>query len=88
VTTFTSPPAWGPASPPSSAPPLAGALFAAEVMYRSPDFESEAIIPAALASIIAYCTFGMAFGWTPLFVLPDAVSRGLTFNNRCSSSPT
>src|SRR5262249_31059076 len=28
--------------------PLAGALFAAEVLYRSPDFESEVIIPAAL----------------------------------------
>ena len=27
--------------------PLAGALFAAEVLYRSPDFESEVIIPAA-----------------------------------------
>jgi CIC family chloride channel protein len=33
--------------------PLAGALFAAEVLYRSPDFESEVIIPAALASITA-----------------------------------
>ena len=49
--------------------PLAGALFAAEVLYRSPDFESEVIIPAALSSIIAYCTFGWAFGWEPLFTL-------------------
>ena len=44
--------------------PLAGALFAAEVLYRSPDFESEVIIPAGLASVIAYCTFGLVrFGW-------------------------
>jgi CIC family chloride channel protein len=35
--------------------PLAGAMFAAEVLYRSPDFESEVIIPAGLASVIAYC---------------------------------
>src|SRR5262245_48618395 len=45
--------------------PLAGALFAAEVLYRSPDFESEVIIPAALACISAYCTFAFAFGWEP-----------------------
>lgn len=37
--------------------PLAGALFAAEVLYRSPDFESEVVIPAALACITAYSTF-------------------------------
>jgi CIC family chloride channel protein len=49
--------------------PLAGALFAAEVLYRSPDFESDVIIPAGLASVTAYCTFCLAFGWTPLFNL-------------------
>ena len=37
--------------------PLAGVLFAAEVLYRSPDFESEGIIPAGLAGVIAYCKF-------------------------------
>src|SRR5712692_3820136 len=47
--------------------PLAGAIFAAEVLYRSPDFESEVIIPSGLASVIAYCTFGLVFGWAPLF---------------------
>lgn len=61
--------------------PLAGALFAAEVLYRSPDFESEVIMPSALSSITAYCTFGLAFGWTPLFYLsPETVSL-LTFNS-------
>ena len=61
--------------------PLAGALFAAEVLYRSPDFESEVIIPAALASITAYCTFGLVFaywsgiGWEPLFDMPPERSQ-------------
>jgi CIC family chloride channel protein len=61
--------------------PLAGALFAAEVLYRSPDFESEVIIPAGLASVTAYCTFGLAFGWAPLFSLPPEVLASLTFTN-------
>jgi CIC family chloride channel protein len=61
--------------------PLAGALFAAEVLYFSPDFESEVIIPAGLASVTAYCTFGLAFGWAPLFTLPPDVLSALTFDN-------
>jgi CIC family chloride channel protein len=60
--------------------PLAGAMFAAEVLYRSPDFESEVIIPAGLASVIAYCTFGLAFGWAPLFSLPPELLQVLNFN--------
>src|SRR5215831_17120861 len=59
--------------------PLAGALFAAEVLYRSPDFESEVIIPAALASVMAYCTFCLVFGWAPLFSLPPEVVASLSF---------
>jgi CIC family chloride channel protein len=61
--------------------PLAGALFAAEVLYRSPDFESEVIIPAGLASVMAYSTFGLAFGWSPLFSLPHDLLDILTFND-------
>ena len=61
--------------------PLAGALFAAEVLYRSPDFESEVIIPAGLASVTAYCTFGTVFGWQSLFTLPPTVASALIFNN-------
>jgi CIC family chloride channel protein len=61
--------------------PLAGALFAAEVLYKSPDFESEVIIPAGLASVAAYCTFGSIFGWKSLFD-PDPVSlHQFVFNN-------
>jgi CIC family chloride channel protein len=62
--------------------PLAGALFAAEVLYWSPEFESEVIIPAGIASVISYCTFGMFFGWAPLFSTPD-----LTFTNPLELGP-
>jgi CIC family chloride channel protein len=61
--------------------PLAGSLFAAEVLYRSPDFESEVIIPAGLATVIAYTTFGLAFGWSPLFTLSPQLLNALVFDN-------
>ncbi|MEX2186532.1 MAG: chloride channel protein [Pirellulales bacterium] len=61
--------------------PLAGALFAAEVLYSSSDFESEAIVPAALASITAYCIFCLAFGWAALFALPADTLAQLKFTN-------
>ncbi len=51
--------------------PLAGALFAAEVLYRDPDFESEVIIPAGISSVVAYCIFCLVFGWGSLFDSPD-----------------
>ena len=61
--------------------PLTGALFAAEVLYSSPDFESEVVIPAGLASVTAYSTFGMFYGWKSMFSLPPSVVSTLTFNN-------
>lgn len=67
--------------------PLAGALFAAEVLYRSPDFESEVIIPAGMASVTAYSTFGLVFGWQPLFALPPEVLTLLSFNNPLALIP-
>jgi chloride channel protein, CIC family len=50
--------------------PLAGALFASEVLYSSSEFEPEVIIPAGIASVVSYCTFGAFFGWDPLFQTP------------------
>lgn len=47
--------------------PLAGALFAAEVLYKEMDLEFEVIVPGAIASIAAYSVFTFAFGATPLF---------------------
>jgi CIC family chloride channel protein len=47
--------------------PMAGALFAAEVLYRDPEFESEVIIPAGISSVVAYCLFCLVYGWGSLF---------------------
>jgi CIC family chloride channel protein len=58
--------------------PLAGALFASEVLYRSPEFEPEVIMPAALSSVVSYCTFGLFFGWQPLFGKLDVGFGGPT----------
>ena len=55
--------------------PLAGALFAAEVLYRDPDFEPEVIIPAGISSVVAYCVYCLTFGWGSLFESPDFLFR-------------
>ncbi|RLB20954.1 MAG: chloride channel protein, partial [Deltaproteobacteria bacterium] len=53
--------------------PLAGALFAAEVLYKDPEFEAEVIIPAGISSVVAYCLFCLFFGWGSLFESEDFV---------------
>ena len=53
--------------------PLAGALFASEVLYRDPEFESDVLIPAGISSVIAYCLFCLVCGWGSLFSSPDFV---------------
>lgn len=50
--------------------PLAGALFAGEVLYSDPEFEPDVIIPAAISTIIAYCVFSLKFGFGALFATP------------------
>jgi CIC family chloride channel protein len=50
--------------------PMAGALFAAEVLYKDPEFESEVIIPAGISSVVAYCFFCLVNGWGSLFETP------------------
>ena len=37
--------------------PLAGALFAGEILYRDADLEADVIVPAAVASTVAYSVF-------------------------------
>jgi chloride channel protein, CIC family len=37
--------------------PLAGALFAAEIMYKEADLESDVIVPGAIASIVSFSVF-------------------------------
>lgn len=51
--------------------PLAGALFASEILYRSAEFEATVMIPACIASIIAYCTFTVFHGTGTLFHTPS-----------------
>lgn len=50
--------------------PLAGAFFAAEVLYRDTDVESESLMPCFISAILAYVTFGVMF----LIVFPDVAT--------------
>lgn len=43
--------------------PLGGALFAASILYREPDFETEAIVPAFVASVLGYSTYMSFHGY-------------------------
>jgi CIC family chloride channel protein len=62
--------------------PLAGTLFAAEIMYCSPEFEPEVILPTGLACVVSYCAFGViafwlggiAQPWKPLFATPSSLA--------------
>lgn len=60
--------------------PLAGALFAAEILYSESDFEADVVIPAATASIIGYSvycsTLSEEIRYAPLFSLPDRLTPG------------
>ena len=51
--------------------PLAGALFAGEILYRDGDLEADVILPAAVSSTIAYSVYCLALPpelrYTPLF---------------------
>ncbi|MEA2699283.1 MAG: chloride channel protein family [Myxococcales bacterium] len=50
--------------------PLGAALLAVEVLYRD-DFESDALIPAVLASVTAYSVVISIFGESTLFAHPN-----------------
>ncbi len=63
--------------------PLAGTIFAAEVLYGSTEFEPEVIIPAGIASVISYCIYGMYSGWKPLFT----TASHLSFSNPLRLGP-
>lgn len=61
--------------------PLAGALFATEVLYRDTDMEGEVLLPAALSSILAFAIYASFpfVGYKPLFGLPGLESSDATF---------
>jgi CIC family chloride channel protein len=47
--------------------PLGAALFAPEVLYRTEEFEYEAILPCVVSSIVAYSIFSQVYGRKSLF---------------------
>ena len=46
--------------------PLGAAITSVEVLYRE-DFESEAIIPCVISSVLAFSIFTFVFGFEPIF---------------------
>ena len=56
--------------------PLGAAITSVEVLYRE-DFESEAIIPCVISSVIAFSMFTFVFGYDPIFATPGFVAHDL-----------
>jgi len=50
--------------------PLGGAITSIEVLY-SEDFETEAIVPCIISSVVSYSTFTFIFGHQPIFATPS-----------------
>jgi CIC family chloride channel protein len=46
--------------------PLGGAVLASEILYRD-DFDSAALLPSFIASVVSFVVFGAAEGFTPIF---------------------
>lgn len=61
--------------------PVGAALFAIEVLYLDMEFESVALLPAMLASVIAYAVNGFFVGWQPLFRVPAQLTLSRVFDN-------
>ena len=49
--------------------PLGGAITSVEIIYTD-DFESEALLPAIVSSVIAYTVFTAIYGNQPMFQIP------------------
>ncbi len=50
--------------------PVAGALFATEVLYADMEIESPVLVPAILTTTVAYAVFGATVGWEPVVTFP------------------
>ena len=50
--------------------PLGGAITSVEIIYTE-DFESEALLPAIVSSVIAYTVFTAIYGNQPMFDIPN-----------------
>jgi len=51
--------------------PLAGAIFAAEVLYSSSEVDAEVLLPAMVSSIVGYGVYASRFGWDHMFSVPS-----------------
>lgn len=56
--------------------PLGGAIFATEVLYSEPEFESDAIVPSLIASIVGYSVFHFLVDKQHLFTIPSGLGFG------------
>ena len=56
--------------------PMAASIFAAEVLYRELDIEHEVLVPAILASTMAFGVYGAALGWEPIWLVPPVALSG------------
>lgn len=61
--------------------PVGAALFAIEVLYADVEFESGALLPAMLASVVAYAVNGLLVGWRPLFQVSGQLSLARALDN-------
>jgi CIC family chloride channel protein len=70
--------------------PLAGAVFAGEILYRDADIESDAIVPAAISSAVAYSVFCLwlppSLRFVPLFG-QTSVTQLIHHWNCCPTGP-
>ncbi len=64
--------------------PLAGALFAAEILYREAEFESDVLIPSVISSSVAYCVY---CSWLGDFGHLFQLQGNFTFNNLVELGP-
>lgn len=53
--------------------PLAGAIFAAEILHSDMEYDGKVMIPAVLASVVSFGVYALYFGSDPVFVVPEFV---------------
>lgn len=50
--------------------PLAGAIFAAEILHSDMEYDGRVLIPAVLAAVVSYGVYALYFGFQPVFSIP------------------
>jgi len=61
--------------------PLAGAIFAAEILYNEADMEADVIVPAAIAAIIGYSVYTQSLPDTVRYASIFGAGSGLALNS-------